>query len=47
MPGEFGAISLEVDIAMSDAPLKRRMASHEVCVLERLKELSSGLLLQT
>jgi transcriptional antiterminator RfaH len=42
---EFGAIPAEVDIAMIDA-IKGRMASPEVCVLERPKELSSGQLVQ-
>jgi transcriptional antiterminator RfaH len=42
---EFGATPVEVDIAMIDA-IKSRMASPEVCVLERPKELRSGQLVQ-
>lgn len=38
---EFGATPVEVDIAMIDA-IKSRMASPQVCVLERPKQLSSG-----
>ena len=42
---EFGATPAEVDIAMIDA-IKSRMASPEVCVLERPNELRSGQLVQ-
>jgi transcriptional antiterminator RfaH len=38
---EFGATPVEVDIALIEA-IKSRMASSEVYVLERPKELSSG-----
>lgn len=42
---EFGTTPVEVDIAMINA-IKSRMASREGCLLERLKELSSGQLVQ-
>lgn len=41
----FGTTPVEVDIAMIDA-IKDRMASREVCLVERLKELSGGQLVQ-
>jgi transcriptional antiterminator RfaH len=42
---EFGAIPVEVDIAMIDA-IKGRVSSSDECVLKRPKELSSGQLVQ-
>lgn len=42
---EFGETPVEVDIAMIDA-IKSRAASHQACMLERQKELSSGQLVQ-
>lgn len=42
---EFGVTPVEVDIAMIDA-IKNRMASPQVCVLEKPKELSIGQLVQ-
>ncbi len=42
---EFGATPVEVDIAMIDA-IKSRMASLQVYILEKPKELSSGQLVQ-
>lgn len=42
---EFGATPVEVDIAMIDA-IKSRMASSQVYILEKPKELSSGQLVQ-
>lgn len=41
----FGTTPVEVDIAMIEA-IKDRMASREVCLVERLKELSGGQLVQ-
>jgi len=42
---EFGETPVEVDIAMIDA-IKSRMASLQVCMLKKPKELSSGQLVQ-
>lgn len=42
---EFGATLVEVDIAMIDA-IKSRIASPQVCVLEKPKALCSGQLVQ-
>lgn len=42
---EFGAIPVEVDIAMIDA-IKSRMANSELCMLERPEDLSNGQLVQ-